>query len=283
VINGISLTELLKSLQVKPDFSCDTINSTHLLYIHKKIGDTDAYFVVNQENRPVERTCNFRISGKSPEIWDPEYGTVCKPSEYNESEGLTTVKLKFRPKEASFFVFRNGQSADLPVRKDSAEKYILKDCTGTLEFQDLPEKQTIPVSQFGSWTNNPDPEIKYYTGQALYHLNFDLPKEQVARKEIFLSLDSVMVAYQVTLNGKDLGCAVFPGYRFDVSGLLKEKGNKLEVQVVNTWRNRIIGDLTEYGVLKNCWTTSPLNNLPQKEQPLQESGILGSVTLYSEK
>jgi hypothetical protein len=89
-----------------------------------------------------------------------------------------------------------------------------------------------------------------------------------------------MVAYDITLNGKYLGCSAFPGYRFDVTGLLKEKDNELNINVVNTWRNRIIGDFTEYGILKNCWTTSPVDNLPGKDKSLQKSGILGPVALY---
>jgi len=62
--------------------------------------------------------------------------------------------------------------------------------------------------------------------------------------------------------------------------LLKEKDNELNINVVNTWRNRIIGILTEYGILKNCWTTSPVDNLPGKDKSLQKSGILGPVALY---
>jgi len=82
------------------------------------------------------------------------------------------------------------------------------------------------------------------------------------RKPVYISLDAVSAGYEISLNGKNLGCSTFPGYRFDVSGLLKEKSNKLEVRVANTWRNRIIGDFMEYGELRNCWTTSPVNNLP---------------------
>jgi hypothetical protein len=62
--------------------------------------------------------------------------------------------------------------------------------------------------------------------------------------------------------------------------MLKEKDNSLVINVVNTWRNRIIGDFKQYGSLKNCWTTSPVDNLPGKDKPLQQSGILGPVLIY---
>lgn len=279
VFSNIDLKVILDKLKVKPDFSCDKRDTINLLYFHKKIGRTDIYFVVNQENKPIERECVFRITGKTPEIWDPQYGIVTIPAHFKESDGLTSVTLRFEPKESLFFVFENEKSPDLKIRKDFTEKYILKDLNGTLLFEDLPGKGPIQISQFSSWTTNSDPAIKYYSGKALYDLNFDLPSDRVNMKPVYICLDEVKSAYEINLNGKSLGCATFPGFRFDVTGLLKEKGNKLAIRVADTWRNRIIGDFTEFGELKNCWTTSPVTTLPGKDQPLQESGILGPVTL----
>lgn len=281
VVYGRSLKSILDRLAVKPDFSCDTAHAANLLYIHKRIGEAEVYFVVNQEDRSVERTCTFRIDGRIPEIWDPEYGTVSVPEQVHKSEGLTTVSLKFRPKESLFFVFRNKKQSDLKIRKELDDQYVITDFSGTLEFEDIPEKGPIPVTDFGSWTDSDDPAIKFYSGKATYRLHFDLPAEQAGIKTVCLSLDSVMAAHEITLNGKYLGCSTFPGHRFDVSGIVNEKGNKLEIRVANTWRNRIIGDFTEYGALKNCWTTSPVANLPGKDKPLQESGILGRMVLYN--
>jgi hypothetical protein len=280
VFTKTTLKEILSGLNVKPDFSCDRNDSINLLYIHKKSADADIYFVVNQENRAVDRECTFRIAERVPEIWDPEYGTVTLPADYRVSEGTTTVRLKFEPKEALFFIFEKKKEDGLQARKDPTEKYVLKDCTGTLEFEGLPDKKAIPVTGFSSWTLLEDPDIRYYTGKATYDLNFSVPSGLLSKNPVYISLDSVMVAYDITLNGKLLGSSVFPGYRFDVTGMLEEKDNKLGIHVANTWRNRIIGDFTQYGKLKNCWTTSPVNNLPGKDKPLQKSGIFGPVSLY---
>ncbi len=280
VYTKTAIKEILSGLNVKPDFSCDRKDTINLLYIHKKDGNADIYFVVNQEDKAVERECSFRVSGKNPEIWDPQYGTVTLPADYKISEGITTVRLKFKPKESLFFIFQKEKEAGLEVRKDPAEKYVLKDFTGTLEFEDLPEKKAIPVTSFSSWTLLEDPDIRFYAGKATYELNFSVPSELFGKKTAYISLDSVMVAYNITLNGKLLGSSVFPGYRFEVTGMLKGKDNKLVIHVANTWRNRIIGDFTQFGKLKNCWTTSPVLNLPGKDKSLQKSGILGPVSLY---
>jgi hypothetical protein len=280
ILSGIGLKEILDNLRIRPDFSADKKDTTNLLFIHKKTWDKDIYFVVNQEDKPVERECSFRISGKIPEIWDPQYGTVTLPADHLESGGITTVKLRFEPKESLFIVFEKEKEDDLQVRRDLYEKYNPKDCTGKLEFDGLQDKQPVQISSFSSWTLQEDPAVKYYSGRARYDLTFSVPVEVVNKKTAFIGIDSVMVAYEITLNGKLLGCSVFPGHMFDVTGLIKEKDNKLVVRVANTWRNRIIGDFTQFGTLKNCWTTSPVDNLPGKNKALQESGILGHVVLY---
>jgi hypothetical protein len=112
-------------------------------------------------------------------------------------------------------------------------------------------------------------------------MDFNVPAAVAAADPVYLNLNSMKAGCEIILNDSLLGCAVFPGISFGVTGLLKEKENKLVIRVANTWRNRIIGDLTQFGMLKNCWTTSPASSLPEKGMPLSESGILGPlVFLY---
>jgi hypothetical protein len=279
VYSGISLKDILEKEKIMPDFSSRQEGMANLLYIHKKMGDSEVYFVVNQENRSVSRECAFRISGKTPEMWDPESGMVSLPADYHESEGLTHVQVKFGPKESLFFVFNSVKTPDLKTGQE-LKRFVLQDLKGTLEFEDLPVKTPLQITGFESWTMNTDPDIKYYSGKVKYNLSFDLPADPVNGKPVYISLDAVRAGYEINLNGKDLGCAVFPGFRFDVSGSLKEKDNQVIIRVANTWRNRIIGDFAQYGGLKNCWTTSPVDNLPGKDMPLLESGILGPLVFY---
>jgi hypothetical protein len=94
-----------------------------------------------------------------------------------------------------------------------------------------------------SWTQRPEDGIKFYAGTATYCKTFDLPKS--ARKKgdrLWLDLGNVKELAQVRLNGKSLGILwAFP-FRVDVTDALKARDNKLEVDVVNFWPNRIIGD-----------------------------------------
>ena len=104
----------------------------------------------------------------------------------------------------------------------------------------------------------------------------------------------------VKLNGKDLGILWKTPYRVDVSQAIKPGENTLEIEVVNLWINRQIGDewLPEDsdrnpdGTLKEWpkWLlegkSSPTGRhtftswrLWHKNDPLQPSGLIGPVRI----
>ena len=47
---------------------------------------------------------------------------------------------------------------------------------------------------------------------------------------------------RVKLNGKDLGVVWCAPWRVEVTGAIKAGDNQLEIEVVNRWPNRMIGD-----------------------------------------
>jgi len=79
----------------------------------------------------------------------------------------------------------------------------------------------------------------------------------------------------VKLNGKDLGILWCPPYQVSVAGLLKAKGNILEIEVVNTWRNRLIGDRDK--PQSERFTKTNITIKP--DWKLEPSGLLGPVQL----
>ncbi|NMC38776.1 MAG: hypothetical protein GYA41_10680 [Bacteroidales bacterium] len=280
VYSGINLMDIIDILGIQPDLSYTESSGGKLIYIHKKVGSDDVYFIVNQEDRVCEHECVFRLRGKYPEIWNPQYGTICSLNDYSESDGRTVVKLRFQPRESLFIVFRDELSSDIPVYSEPEQKYIPEDLKGTLEFEGLPGKKPVEINALKSWITFSDPEIKYYSGKARYSLKFDLPAELINRKSLYLCVDSIKTPYEISINDHLAGCSAFPGHRFEVSSLVKEKDNNVVIRIANPYRNRIIGDFAQYGALKDLWTTSPVRSLPGKDHPLLESGILGPLTFY---
>ncbi len=57
-----------------------------------------------------------------------------------------------------------------------------------------------------------------------------------------LDLGDVANVAQVRLNGKDLGVVCTKPFRVEITEAIRAYDNVLEVQVVNLWPNRIIGD-----------------------------------------
>ena len=68
----------------------------------------------------------------------------------------------------------------------------------------------------------------------------------LSSESLFLELGKVNDLAQVKLNGLDLGTIWCAPWRVKIpAGVLKRKGNELEIKVVNNWCNRMIGDELE--------------------------------------
>jgi hypothetical protein len=83
---------------------------------------------------------------------------------------------------------------------------------------------------------------------------------------------------EVRLNGKKVGIAWTRPYRVEITSAVHAGENNLEIDVVNLWPNRMIGD----GLLppEKRFT---LTNIPiyyeHRPQTLLPSGLLGPVTV----
>ena len=104
-----------------------------------------------------------------------------------------------------------------------------------------PEKATF--NELVSWPQHADPGVKYFSGAATYSRSFALSPGMLGHSHrVYLDLGKVEVMAHVTLNGKDLGILWKPPYLVDISEAAQPGSNALEVKVVNTWINRMIGD-----------------------------------------
>jgi len=105
-----------------------------------------------------------------------------------------------------------------------------------------------------------------------YRTRFDVP---IVMRDAVLDLGTVNAIARVRLNGKDLGVLWKPPYSVDVSDGLKAGQNSMEVTVVQTWRNRVIGDL-QPGVTPTVFIN---RQLQKPTDPLLPSGLLGPVVV----
>jgi hypothetical protein len=123
VVWGRPLAQVLAELNLKPDFEHTAASGAQLAYIHRRDGEADIYFVSNQRGRFDAADCTFRVSGKLPELWDPETGRMGPAAVWREEAGRTVVPLSFEPAGSVFVVFRSQPPGDHLVaveRKGSA-------------------------------------------------------------------------------------------------------------------------------------------------------------------
>lgn len=126
------------------------------------------------------------------------------------------------------------------------------------------------------WSTHPDKSIANYSGKAVYTTDFNLP--ELPEGQTFLDLGKVMVMAKVKINGKYAGGAWTSPYRVNVTELLTEGKNTLEIEVVNTWRNRLIGDAALTPESRVTWTNF---ELVRPDEPLQSSGLIGPVRIIT--
>ena len=103
--------------------------------------------------------------------------------------------------------------------------------------------RSVQFDRLTSWTENPDPDIKFFSGTAVYRATFEAPKGLTGPERVFrLDLGDVQVIAQVKLNGKDLGTLWKPPFTADMTGAIRPGKNEIWVSVTNLWVNRLIGD-----------------------------------------
>ncbi|MBT3201770.1 MAG: hypothetical protein HN350_17860 [Phycisphaerales bacterium] len=272
-----SIQAALSGMGIQADFEA---TDAALHYIHRRSRTADIYFVSNQNSKPVSAECTFRVAGRQPELWDAVTGQRRDAVAFKIAGGRTTVPLEFAARGSLIVVFakpitatKGSAASNYPKLKSVGEL----DGPWTVKFDPKwggPE--SVEFKKLEDWTKRPEKGIKYYSGKATYHKTFDLPKGAGGR--LYLDLNRVRNVARVRLNGKDLGVVWTAPWRVDITQAVKPKGNKLEIDVINLWPNRLIGDA---GLPKEKRLTKTNVGKFKANSPLMPSGLLGPVKLQS--
>lgn len=107
---GTPLDQVLKQNKVAPDFE----SPLNLNWIHRRTDTADIYFVANPSYRATHAALTFRVSGKTPEIWNPETGEMGVAPSWLDKSGKTVVPVTFEPAGSVFVVFRKPSKGSHP-------------------------------------------------------------------------------------------------------------------------------------------------------------------------
>ena len=256
VIHGRAPRDILLADGVPPDFEIEGGNEAFIDFIHRQTDEADLYFVCNRNPREEEVTMVFRQHGRQPELWDAVQGTRRLLPEFAQSEGRTRIPYRFGPHESAFIVFpksatpvRVAEGKNVvryePVQEVEGKWTVLFDREWFYPVDGLAGKEATGEFVFTSlddWSQRPEPAIKNFSGTATYRTTFDFASEPAAGEVFHLDLGKVSVSARVRLNGHDLGVVWCAPWQVDASPALKRGANELEIEVVNCWPNRLIGD-----------------------------------------
>ena len=209
-------------------------------YTHRRDGETDIYFLAGQG----QADCIFRIIGRQPELWDPVNGRSRDATGWRQgNDGRTVVPLALASNGSMFVVFRRMAAAAHAEAPGPAQPASV-DVTGpwTVSFEPgrgAPAEATF--DQLVRWDQHPDEGIRHFSGRATYRAEVTLTAEQ-AQPAAHLCLGDVFNLARVRINGRDLGIAWCAPWEVSTDGTLRPGRNQVEIEVVNTWVNRLIGD-----------------------------------------
>ncbi|WP_206244350.1 glycosyl hydrolase [Novosphingobium terrae] len=248
-------------------------------FLHRKLPDGDAYFLVNRQLRDETIEAHFRVTGMRPEIWHAESGKS-EPVSYRSEGDEIIVPLKLAGEESLYVVFRKAGPASAVVAPKASVALGQLAGPWKVEFQQgrgAPASVTLP--QLAGLEQNADAGVKYFSGVATYSKDFAAPKGWKAGQPMWLDLGDVHELAEVSVNGTSAGIVWHTPYRIDLGKLVHPGGNHLTVRVANLWINRLIGDAQPNVTSKVTWTALPTY---RPDAPLRPSGLLGPVTLQGE-
>jgi hypothetical protein len=191
---------------------------------------------------------------------------------------LPDGKLAFF-RAGTFTLVRGGKKTEKPVSQAPVQEI-----TGAWRVSFDPKwgvAEEVTFPKLISWTEHSHPDIKYYSGTAVYRQTFSISADRLKDFRVRLNLGELHNLAEVRINNKNAGVWWNKPFAGDITDFVQTGENKLEITVVNLWPNRLIGDLflpenqrrTQTNVVKFT-----------KTSPLLPSGLIGPVWLsFGEK
>ena len=136
----------------------------------------------------------------------------------------TGVPSRLAPRQSGFY------------ERDPAALESVEACRGRRELE-------VFEPSLGDRSKSADPTVRYFSGTLTYRTTFDRPAD-AARLALQVKTFEQVVA--VRLNGRDVGTIWCAPWEIELpTAEVKASGNVLELDVTNSWRNRLIGDEQE--------------------------------------
>jgi hypothetical protein len=122
----------LAAMGVAPDFiyamssgQDPTENAPAFDYVHRTAQGAEIYFVRNTRRQQVPATLSFRVSGRAPELWNPDDGTNVPAAAYSQTKDKRTeIPLTFPALGSVFVIFEKPAATHLvQIERDGSSVF----------------------------------------------------------------------------------------------------------------------------------------------------------------
>jgi hypothetical protein len=279
---------------VPPDFSV-VANQSAIGVVHRRLADSDLYFVVNTSNQTIHTAAKVRVSGRQPQWWDAMSGDVCSAAA--DRDGVT---LDLAPYESRILMFSDEpvpNAPALPSRTGGNALDLASGWTMTLPgFSGAP----IVLSKLHSWAD--DTATKFYSGLMDYRKTVEIPAAFIQGHEVVLDLGEgtplpdphrtgpgmralmespVREAAVVAINGQKVGSVWHPPYQLAVTKFLRPGKNEISIVVGNLALNEMAGQSLPNYKLLNLRYGERFQAQDMDQVQSMPSGLTGDVKLVS--
>ena len=274
------LAQNFNQLNVSKDFIATEQGSVvnDVAWTHRRDGEKDIYFVSNQTELSRDLKLSLRTTGKKPMIYDPVTDQINEAEEWKINQERTELRVHLYPAQSLFILLEKPTSVSEAATKieslETSTVSLSNPWTVTFDPKKGGPKEPITMNRLQNWIEIDNPAIKYYSGTATYTTTFKLDKKEGSTT---LELNGLHNIATVKVNGKECGIVWTAPFQIDITKALKTGINQLEIEVTNTWRNRLLGDQQLPEEERLTWTTAPDFYLDDLE--LLPAGLLGPVNV----
>ncbi|MBP3317468.1 MAG: hypothetical protein J6L01_03145 [Alistipes sp.] len=262
---GVTIEEALQMLAVQPDVK------GNVRWLHRQVKGADWYFVTPEKQSAFSGEVEFQADGAA-ELWNPVTGEITPLAVERRGE-YAVARLDMPQSGSCFVVFNHNAKQKQPEVKNYAATMPLSG-EWTVSF---PEGWGAPaelkISELKPWCELPvSDEGKAFSGTAKYTTTFNIESKV---ENVMLDLGKVDMVACVKVNGQPLRKLWCAPYSLDISDVVKQGENTLEIEVTSTWYNRLAYDAAQPEAERKTWTISG----PAAGAKLRASGLMGPVAL----
>lgn len=278
VYSGMPLDEALERIGIEPDLvDAASGEAAAAGWIHRRTEGADWYFVAAPLNESFSGTLDINCSG-AVSLWDPVTGTS-RPVAHVSEGGRTLVDIDLPYAGSCFIMFDNFHADEHPASVKCVASVALDD-DWSLEFPEgwgAPESVALP--HLASWTElDMSDEARAFSGTATYRKNLNIKKLD-KKAAYLLELGAVEEIAKVKVNGQELVTLWCEPYSADITSALHKGDNEIEIEVTNTWFNRLVFDASRPESERKTWVIHG----PAATEQLRPAGLLGPVSVTVNK